>query len=75
MCLYFKIEFMQTDRFKSAVQNLHDGADSAIDIHHLSIPRDEANTSEGCEYLDDSIRMKEQPYDDTEALRERGNTG
>ena len=62
---------MQTDHFKDALQSLHDGADPSIDIHHLTIPRDETNTSNGCEYLDDSIRMKEQPYEDTKAPRER----
>lgn len=38
-----------------------EGADPSVDFRDLTIPRDEVNTSEGCEYLDGSIRMEEQP--------------
>lgn len=53
---------MQTNYFTSPLENLPDGADPSVNTHDMIYPQDDRNTSEGDEFLNDLIRMKEQPY-------------
>jgi hypothetical protein len=55
---------MKTDYLKTPFQNTPDGADPSINMRELISPEIEANTDEGDEYLDDKIRVKDQPYED-----------
>jgi|GEM_PF-6995774 hypothetical protein len=54
---------------KIALQRDTDGADPSINLRELIIPKNEVNTFEGCEYLDDNFRMEEQPSSDVEEQR------
>jgi hypothetical protein len=55
---------MKTNYLKTPFQNALDGADPSINIRELISPEIETNTDEGDEYLDDKIRVKDQPYED-----------
>lgn len=57
---------MRFHHLQCPLENLPDAPDRAVDIHDVSIPRKETNTNEGCEYLDNHIRMEEQPHQVTE---------
>ena len=49
--------------YLARLQNEPDGADPSINIRELIYPEIETNTEEGDEYLDDEIRIKDQPYE------------
>lgn len=53
---------MKTNDVKEQRKDLRKLEDRTVNIHSLKNPRQDTNTSEGCEYLDDRIRMKEQPF-------------
>lgn len=55
---------MITNYLKTPFQNAPDGADPSINIRELISPEIETDTDEGDEYLDDKIRVKDQPYAD-----------
>ena len=54
---------MQTNNLATPLQNEPDDADPSINIHELIYPEIETNTEEGDEYLDDEIRIEDQPYE------------
>lgn len=53
---------MKTNNREASLPSGKDGADPSIDLRDLIMPQEETNTFEGCEYLDDNIRMEDQPY-------------
>lgn len=53
---------MQTNYWATPLQSGPDGGDPSINIRELISPEIETNTDEGDEYLDDEIRIKDQPY-------------
>lgn len=55
---------MQTKAIRKALENSFESADPAINPRDLIYPEVEGNLSEGGEYLDDGIRMTDQPYID-----------
>ena len=54
---------MQPNYLATPLQNEPDDADPSINIRELIYPEIETNTEEGDEYLDDEIRIKDQPYE------------
>lgn len=52
------------------LQDPPDHANPSINIPFQGNVEKETDTSEGCEYFDDNIRMKEQPYHITKTLNE-----
>ncbi len=57
---------MQPNYFTNSLRNPVNNADSSVSVHELLNPEVETNTSEGDEFLDDSIRTTEQPYGDAQ---------
>jgi hypothetical protein len=54
---------MQTNYFAARSQSGPDGAGPSINMSELISPEVEINSNEGDEYLDDEIRIKDQPYE------------
>jgi len=54
---------MQTNYRVTPLKSGADGSDSSVNIHELISPEIETNTDEGDEYLDDEIRIQDQPYE------------
>jgi hypothetical protein len=59
--LTLKTNLMQPNYLATPLKNEPDDADPSINIHELIYPEVETNTEEGDEYLDDEIRIKDQP--------------
>lgn len=57
---------MEIEDSKVFSQRDKGGADQSINLQELVIPRSQVNTFEGCEYLDDNLRMEERSSSDME---------
>lgn len=65
---------VKTSRMKKVISNpglrhTHEGADPSVNVRDLIISKEETNTSEGCEYIDNNFRMKEQRDQDEGATK------
>lgn len=65
---------MKNKYFTKLLHGPPDNIGTSIHLHGFSNSEKGTNTSEGCEYLDNNIRMKEQPYSNTETLNEWKST-
>ncbi len=54
---------MQTNYLTTAWQREPEDGDPSISIRELIFPVVETNTQEGDEFLDDKIRIRDQPYE------------